>query len=217
MPSHSAAMNRIPRPSGLVVRLSMLLALLLLSACAAKPAKTRPWCERADLSAAEDRAIGNCPAVALDPGHNQMSQFTVPAGGSEAQRLSTLSINTVSTRCRVADGTVTVTLDLGLAGTLGPAASSLTGDERSFAYPYVLTVMRGDGTVAAREIFTANIVFSDGMTRRSTHETISHVLPMAANGTPYRLIVGFQPSGRDRDRNQAAIRNLLTAPLTAKP
>ncbi len=137
---------------------------------------------------------GTCPAIAVRPDLANIVDFYNPSNPDPATKVSEAKIIGVKNTCRVENDAMVMQIDLSLTGATGQKARVKPTDKPSFAYPYFIAVTDGTGTVLAKEIFAASLIYGSNQNESSQIETIFQNMPFpdASIGQVYNVVVGFQ-------------------------
>ena len=212
-------------------RLALLIACLLpLTACQAwnratfelartmdNIKKPSPKAKIEDPLTAADRE--NCPAIGIEPGAGELHQFNDPARPMDAQLVSAMKIDKVDGHCRVNSTNAVVDIEIQMTGSLGPSARHWKNEKPSFAYPYNLSIIDGNGAVVSREVFAATVSYSAKDMSLKKTENIHQLIPLNKKHrlADYKLMVGFELTKEERMYNdQHKVTPLMPMSLTQK-
>lgn len=148
-----------------------------------------------DAQAAPMLAQGNdCPQVAVVEELKSLTQFEVPAAPTPGEKISTVAMTGLDTKCTVTENTVAVDIAVRFDGALGPRAIDWNAPSRSFAYPYFIAVTTPTGEILSKEVFAATIRYDQGETAITQQEKTRQVIPLREDSKPgqYEILIGFQ-------------------------
>ncbi len=135
-----------------------------------------------------------CPQVAVVEDLKSLTQFEVPSAPTPGEKISTVAITGIDTKCTVTENTVAADLTLRFDGALGPQAIEWNSQSRSFAYPYFIAVTTPTGEILSKEVFAATIRYDEGETAITQQEKTRQVIPLRDDTKPgqYEILIGFQ-------------------------
>ncbi|HEY0900489.1 MAG TPA: hypothetical protein VGD95_00065 [Micavibrio sp.] len=151
--------------------------------------------DETDAQAAPMLAQGNdCPQVAVVEELKSLTQFEVPAAPTPGEKISTVAMTGLDTKCTVTENTVAVDIAVRFDGALGPQAVDWNAPSRSFAYPYFIAVTTPTGEILSKEVFAATIRYDQGETAITQQEKTRQVIPLREDSKPgqYEILIGFQ-------------------------
>lgn len=129
-----------------------------------------------------------CPQVAILRPLERMEDF-----GSDRPDASTLvsvaTMQKVEGQCRYEDTGVEVGFELSMMAERGPR---LGGDRVSF--PYAISLIDAEDKVRAKELMTAEFVFSDGAKLALINQPLRVYVPLSKDedASGFRVLTGFQ-------------------------
>ncbi len=135
-----------------------------------------------------------CPQVAVVEDLKSLTQFEVPAAPTPGEKISSIAMTGLDTKCNITEKTVGVDISLRFDGQLGPQAAEWQSQSRSFAYPYFIAVTTPAGEILSKEVFAATIRYDAGETAITQQEKTRQVIPLREDTKPgqYEILVGFQ-------------------------
>ncbi len=135
-----------------------------------------------------------CPQVAVVEDLKSLTQFEVPSAPTPGEKISSIAMTGLDTKCTVTEKTVGVDISVRFDGYLGPQAAEWQSQSRSFAYPYFIAVTTPTGEILSKEVFAATIRYDAGETAITQQEKTRQVIPLRADTKPgqYEILVGFQ-------------------------
>lgn len=150
------------------------------------------------------QANADCPQINLPPMNSKLVQFEDLSNQTEEQKVATISLTNIHSRCSKGQDVVTVSLDLSMAAELGPKARRNPNDKPYLSFPYYITVSDYQGNELAREVFAATFAFDSSQMNKTMVETIEQNLPLNAQGSlpHYKMEVGFQLTDEQLSYNQ---------------
>lgn len=145
--------------------------LLLLAACSSN--KREPACPRASI-------LSDAATV---------TKFRDGPGRDLTDVVSRGEIVDIATQCEYDKRGVTMTLQVAIAGTRGPADRS-----REAAFDYFVAVADPQRNILAKEVFRVQFKFSENQTRVGTVDEIEPRIPLkdVMKAPDYQVLVGFQ-------------------------
>lgn len=135
-----------------------------------------------------------CPQVAVVEDLKSLTQFEVPSAPTPGEKISTIAMTGLDTKCAVTEHTVAVDMTVRFDGSLGPQAAEWNSQSRSFAYPYFIAVTTPTGEILSKEVFAATIRYDAGETAITQQEKTRQVIPLRDDAKPgqYEILIGFQ-------------------------
>ncbi len=158
-----------------LARAAFLLSVLLLAGCGGK--KANPLAV----------TIMRCPAPAVVEGLSTLTRFASARRTADSV-LFTATIEDLRLDCDQGER-VRSRLRFRISALRGPALR-----DEVVEVPYFVAVMRDNGEIVAKEIYTSRLVFARGAKRAATEEEIIQTIPSIeqARRYDYELLVGFQ-------------------------
>ncbi len=156
-----------------------------------------------------------CPQVAVVEDLKSLTQFEIPSAPTPGEKISSVAMTGLDTKCAVTDKTVAVDISLRFDGYLGPQAAEWQAQSRSFAYPYFIAVTTPTGEILSKEVFAATIRYDAGETAITQQEKTRQVIPLREDAKPgqYEILIGFQLT--EDELNYARMMASQPAPETA--
>lgn len=135
-----------------------------------------------------------CPQIAVVEDLKSLTQFEVPSAPTPGEKISSIAMTGLDTKCTATEKTVAVDISLRFDGYLGPQAIEWQSQSRSFAYPYFIAVTTPAGEILSKEVFAATIRYDAGETAITQQEKTRQVIPLREDTKPgqYEILVGFQ-------------------------
>lgn len=135
-----------------------------------------------------------CPQVAVVEDLKSLTQFETPSAPTPGEKISSVAMTGLDTKCSLTDKTVAVDISLRFDGYLGPQAAEWQSQSRSFAYPYFIAVTTPAGEILSKEVFAATIRYDAGETAITQQEKTRQVIPLREDtkAGQYEILVGFQ-------------------------
>lgn len=135
-----------------------------------------------------------CPQIAVVEDLKSLTQFEVPSAPTPGEKISSIAMTGLDTKCTVTDKTVAVDISVRFDGYLGPQAAEWQSQSRSFAYPYFIAVTTPAGEILSKEVFAATIRYDAGETAITQQEKTRQIIPLREDTKPgqYEILIGFQ-------------------------
>lgn len=166
-----------------IALVAMFLAGIVLASCSSGPAR-----------------VEVCPIVSFVDGLDKVTVFGAEGGADLANVLYAAEVTKLAATCTFNRDGTTVNAEFLLIADRG------LGDRERVARPdYFVAITDPNGNVMAKEVFQAEIPFSDNRRRVGRQEEIEPFLPYQGhNGdfTGYRVLIGFQLSAEQVDFNK---------------
>lgn len=140
-----------------------------------------------------------CPNVALLRAASQLTQYRDGPGRDILDVRYSVDIADISTGCRYSRDELTVTVNVDLIFTKGPAHQG--GEMRA---PYFVAVTKGGEDILAKKIFDSTIEFPENRRRAGVREEVDQFIRLLPDetGADYEIIVGLQVSEEQLERNR---------------
>lgn len=148
-------------------------------------------------SASDDLVYsGACPRVEAVADLKAVSEFASEDDHSEPNLVSEVKIDRVQSSCSYDENSVTVDLKMDFDGRIGPQSRTVAGNAPFFSYPFFVAVTSANGTILAKEIFSANMSYNAGESTKRYTEKLRQIIPIENRdrGANYKILVGFQLS-----------------------
>jgi hypothetical protein len=162
---------------------SMFLIGLVLASCSSGPSR-----------------VEICPIVSFVDGLDKVTVFGADGGADLANVLYAAEVTQLAATCRFNRDGATISAEFLLIADRG------LGDRERIARPdYFVAVTNPAGNIMAKEVFQAEIPFTDNRRRVGRKEEIEPFLPYQGhNGdfTGYRVLIGFQLSAEQVEFNK---------------
>lgn len=137
---------------------------------------------------------GSCPQVQAVNDLKTLSEYADTNNMTEQNLISTVEIGDIQSACSYDEHSVTVDLQMRFDGRIGPQSRMAAGDRPSFSYPFFVAVTSSNGTILAKEIFSASMDYPPGENSKSYTEKLRQIIPIERKdrGAYYKVLVGFQ-------------------------
>lgn len=146
-------------------------------------------------SASDDLVYsGACPKVEAVSDLKMLAEFTNPNEQTEQNLISEVKIDKIQSACSYDEKSVTIDLKMDFAGRIGPQSRAAAGNSPFFSYPFFVAVTSANGTILAKEIFSANLGYNPGESTKTYTEKLRQIIPIENRdrGANYKVLVGFQ-------------------------
>lgn len=136
-----------------------------------------------------ERREAACPEGSILPGAASVTRFRDGPGRDLTDVVSSAEVVDIATTCRYDRRGVTVSLQVAIAATRGPADRS-----RQARYDYFVAITDPEGRIVAKEVFPVQFEFPEGQARTGTVDEIEPRIPLSDPriAPDYRIHVGFQ-------------------------
>ncbi len=206
-------MKRLPP---FAARLALVSCVLGLAACTntingfVEDIKFHDWMANAGPpgSTSENLLADGCPKTDVVPDLGSFTEFTDNTKPGARNLVSTARISAIESKCQYSSQSVTVDIRLAFDGTLGPAGrSGAGGGNPTFSYPFFVAVTSPAGTILAKEVFAANMMYNTGTDTQTYSETMRQIIPVPSKqaGGHYKILAGFQLAPEQLNYNRAVI------------
>ena len=146
--------------------------------------------ENNDPQSAQFVENGNCPTVSVVEELSTVSEFADTASQTLENLISKAKMVKSKSNCEFNGKTATVDLQLTFEGALGPKALGMT----NFSYPFFVAVTAPNGSILAKEVFSAPLSHSSADDPTTHYETLRQIIPISneLQGPQYKILIGFQ-------------------------
>ncbi len=151
---------------------------------------------------------GNCPRVEIVDELSIMNEYIDISDQQPYNLISNVNLTQAESNCNYSGKSATVDLKLAFEGSLGPRARVKDNDRPFFSYPFFVAVTAPNGTILAKEVFSASMTYDTGQDHQTYYESMRQIIPITdpARGNRYKVLVGFQLSQDQLNQNRAALR-----------
>lgn len=146
----------------------------------------------------------NCPSVRIVSDLNQVHQFTDGTIAARQNEVSSVQMQAVDTKCKVAKNSLVIDMNIAFAGEVGPKGRSKSGDKPSFAYPYFVAITNNQGSIVGKEVFALTLNYSGNSSSENRTEQVRQTIPLRDKDYHnYKIMIGFQIGDQELAYNRS--------------
>lgn len=146
----------------------------------------------------------NCPNVRIVSDLNQVHQFAEGLSAAQQNETSSVRMQAVDTKCKIAKASMTIDMNIAFAGEVGPKGRTRSGDKPSFAYPYFVAITNNQGSIIGKEVFALTMNYSSKSNGETRIEQVRQMIPLRDKDyRNYKVLIGFQINDQELAYNRA--------------
>lgn len=146
--------------------------------------------EGSDPQSANFVESSNCPTVTVVEELSVVNEFADVSNQTADNLISKAKMTKSKSNCTFSGKTATVDLQLSFEGITGPRAFGTS----NFSYPFFVAVTAPNGSILAKEVFSAPLSHSSADQSATHFETLRQIIPISneLQGPQYKILLGFQ-------------------------
>ncbi len=160
----------------------------------------------------------NCPTVEIVEELSMINEYIDISDPQSYNLVSSANLMQAESSCSYSGKSATVDIKLAFESRIGMRGRLKDKDRPFFSYPFFVAVTSPDGSILAKEIFSASVTHSSGQNSQTYYESMRQIIPIIdpARGSRYKVLIGFQLSQDQLNQNRAALRKQKKTAKTAK-